>query len=470
MRLRITLLPLIVISSLSLVSGLFAQSSPPPRPSAGDLREEQRTIGNAYLGDADFQIKRARERLGVSNNRLAQQSGLWALEQLAYAKRRLERHAPKIEEAGGFFGRASESTRKELRDSYTKVRENYVNTEERLDTLAEALKKAGMPILSQTLENVRGSSGDGAVQAAQAGLRAAGEKAQGDRIGDTPSLSPISGGGSMGGGSAPAIGVPGAVPPGALSADGRFVESPEFGRIDLSTGRTLPDGSVAYQSDKGLVIRGRDGKWHLVSGAQLNPDGTVTTADGRRVPAESLADGGAGGVDGAANGANFSGRIPPGTIVIDQNGHRITVDAEFQNGEQSGVKKDYIGGAGVTLVSETKVTRKLVQATGNEWHVNVTPGESRSWNFSIRIGEQKSANGTVTLTLTVDGGGGSGFKLKSWEITDDKGNRASVAPSTSNPAEAVATFAKGGEYTFAVTGDTDWGSAFRVKGQGGVYP
>ena len=86
------------------------------------------------------------------------------------------------------------------------------------------------------------------------------------------------------------------------------------------------------------------------------------------------------------------------------------------------------------------------------------------------MGDQKSSNGTVTLTLTVDGGGSTAFKIRSWEIADDKGNRASVTPSASNPAEAVATFTKGGEYSITVAGEPDWASAFRVKGQGGVYP
>src|SRR5262249_36775040 len=146
--------PLLVsVMTLGFGSGLFAQSNQQPhRPTVGEIKEEQRLIDHAYLGDADFQIKRAKERLGGGHNRLAQQSGLWALEQLAYAKRRLEKHAPKIEEAAGLFlERATESTRKELRESYAKVREDYANTEERLDGLADTLKKAGMPILSETL-------------------------------------------------------------------------------------------------------------------------------------------------------------------------------------------------------------------------------------------------------------------------------------------------------------------------------
>ncbi|MBM3856224.1 MAG: hypothetical protein FJ399_24205, partial [Verrucomicrobia bacterium] len=196
MRTRLLYHTVIAASALSLCSGLHAQANPPERPSPGDLREEQRLIDKAYLGDADFQIKRARERLGAGNNRLAQQSGLWALEQVAYAKRRLEKHAPKIEEAGGFFGRATEGTRKELRESYAKVRENYVNIEERLDGLAEGLKKAGMPILAETLNNVRSASGDDAVRAVNDGLRRAGERGQGDKAGGET----ISGGTGGGGG------------------------------------------------------------------------------------------------------------------------------------------------------------------------------------------------------------------------------------------------------------------------------
>lgn len=465
MRLRITRLPLIVICSLGIASGLLAQAPTGNEPpSVGDLREEQRIINNAYLARGENFVSKSKEQIADSLLRPAKENGFYAVELLSRARKLLDKHPSRIEQARGIFGRALEGTREELRKNLREqIDPRYFNLQAKLEGLAAILSAKGDNTLQMALDAAK--VGDTArVEQIMRGQGIAPKEGSGDSGGGA-----ISGGAGGGG----AMGVPGAVPPGALSADGRFAESSEFGRIDLSTGRTLPDGSVAYQSDKGLVIRGKDGKWHLVSGAQLNPDGTATTADGRRVPAESLADSGgagAGGSGGGANMANFSGRIPAGTVVLDQNGNRITIDAEFQNGEQTGVKKDYIGGAGSTLVSETKVSRKLVQATGNEWHVNVSPGESRSWNFSIRMGEQKSSNGTVTLTLTVDGGGGSGFKTKSWDITDDKGNRASVNPSSSNTAEAVATFSKGGEYTFTVSGETDWGSAFRVKGQGGVYP
>lgn len=494
MRIRLLLATLVTILGLGFSPALLAQSQNQP-PSVSDIKEEQRIIGNANLGDAEFQIKEARERLGAKNPRLAQQSGLWALEQLAYAKRRLERHAPRIEEARNLFGfRASEGTLQELRASYRKLRDHYSDVEEKLDALALVLQQAGYSILSQTLEKVRSSGGDGAVAEVQKALSLAGQHGRGDQAGPAPAgetppgpaqtnTSPVTpqipglpdATVTQSDPSHVTVNIPGVGPvsmEGKLSADGKYVDTAEFGRIDLGSGRRLADGSVAFQSDKGLVVLGKDGKWHLVPGAQLNSDGTATTADGRRVPAESLLSsaGAASGGGGGADSRNFSGSIPSNVVVVDQNGNRITVDPNWQNGEQSGVKKDYIGGAGATLVSETKVTRKLVEASGSEWKVNVSPGESRNWNFAIRMGEQKTANGTATLTLDVDGGASGNFKITSWEIVDDKGDRASVAPSATNPAEAVVTFTKGGEYNFTLRGETDWGSPFTVKGHGGVYP
>ena len=464
---------LVVLSGLSLGSGLFAQNqSQPELPSVGDLREEQRIINNAYLARGESFVAKAKEQIADNLLRPAKENGFYAVELLSRARKLLDKHPSRIEQARGIFGRVTESTREELRKNLREqIDPRFFGLQSKLEGLASILVGKGDSSLQQALDAAK-----------------VGDTARVEQLMRAQGITPKEGGtgsvGPAGGGAGAIPGIPGATVaqagagqvalnlpgigavnlPGTLSADGRYIDTPDFGRIDLSTGKVLPDGSVAFQSDKGLVIRGRDGKWHLVSGAELNPDGTATTADGKRVPAESLAN--AGGI----NPGSFNGRVPPGTVVIDQNGNRITIDADFENGEQTGVKKEYIGGAGATLVSETKVTRKLIQASGSEWRVNVAPGESRSWNFSIRMGDQKSSNGTVTLTLTVDGGGSTAFKIRSWEIADDKGNRASVTPSASNPAEAVATFTKGGEYSITVAGETDWASAFRVKGQGGVYP
>lgn len=444
---------LAAVLSLGLGSSLFAQPNPPQRPRVGDLREEQRLIDNAYLGDADFQIKRARERLGGGNNRLAQQSGLWALEQVAYAKRRLERHAPKIEEAGGLFTeRATESTRKELRDSYAKVREKYVNTEERLDALAEALKKAGLPILAETLNNVRRLSGDDAVKAVNDGLRRAGETGQGDKAGGETISGGTGGGGSASGAE-------------QTNAQGvRFQQTPD-GVLVIPPG-TLIAG--ARLGPNGTIIF-KDGTTASINDIRPGPGNTLTVTDSNTGttkqidPSTGLPQSRPGaGPAGPASPA-FSGSLPAGVTVVDQNGRRITVGPDWRNGEQTGVTKDYIDVAGGMLDSEIKVVRRIIDASSNPWKIQETPGERRNWNFSIRVGDEKKASGSISFLLTVDGGGPTGFTIRSWEVVDASGSRAAVAPAAGRP-EAVATFTKGGKYDSFAVGETDWGTPFRIKG------
>ena len=432
--------------ALSVATRLHAQANPPPRPRVGDLREEQRLIDKAYLGDADFLIKRARERLGGGNNRLAQQSGLWALEQVAYAKRRLERHATKIEEAGGLFlERATESTRKELRESYAKVREAYHNMEERLEDLGEALKKNGLPILAETLNNVRGASGDAAIRAVNDGLRRAGETGQGDKVGGETVLGGAGGSGAGGGGVAEHTNAQGV----------RFQQTPDGVMV-------IPPGT-------------------LIRGARLGPNGTLIFADGSTTSTDNIKPGPgntltvtdpatgrtstinpSSGVP-QAGGAAFTGSLPSGVTVVDQNGRRITVGPDWRNGEQTGISKDYIDMPGGNLDSETKVIRKLTETSGSVWKAQEVPGERRNWNFAIRVGDEKKAAGSISFLLTVDGGGQAGFTIKSWEVVDASGARASVTPIPGKP-EATATFSKGGKYDSVATGETEWGSAFRIKG------
>jgi hypothetical protein len=451
MRIRLSSSLLVSVLALGLGSSLLAQSNPPPRPKVGDIREEQRLIDKAYLGDADFQIKRARERLGIGNHRLAQQSGLWALEQVAYAKRRLERHAPKIEGAAGFiFERTSEATRKELRESYALVRENYVNTEERLDNLAEALKKAGLPILSETLSNVRAASGDDAIKAANAGLMRAGEAAQGDKVGGE-TVTGVGSGGAGGGGS-PSAATEQTNAQGVRfqqTADGVMVIPP--GTL-IKGARLGPNGTIIFP----------DGTTASINNIKPGPGNTLTVTDAsgntRQIdPSTGTISSGGGG------GPGFSGSLPPGITVVDANGRKITVGPDWKNGEQTGISKDYIDVTGGMLDSETKVTRKLMETSGSVWKAQEIPGERRVWNFTIRLGDEKKATGSISFLLTVDGGGPTGFTIRSWEVVDANGTRAAVAPGA-NAAEAVATFTKGGKYdTFAV-GETDWGTPFRIKG------
>lgn len=456
MRIRILHPVLAVTLAFCFGSSLFAQPNPPPRPRVGDLREEQRLIDNAYLGDADFQIKRAKERLGGNNNRLAQQSGLWALEQVAYAKRRLERHAPKIEEAGGaIFERTSESTRKELRESYAKVRENYVNVEERLDTLAESLKKAGLPILAETLNRVRSASGDEAVKAVNDGLRRAGEKGQGDKTGGDTVIGGT--GGDITSNAAEQTNAQGT----------RFQQTPD-GVLVIPPG-TLIAG--ARLGPNGTIIF-KDGTTASINDIKPGPGNTLTVSDSRTGmtkqinPTTGLPQaGGVSGVGtgGSSGGSGFSGSLPAGVTVIGPDGKKITVGPDWKNGEQTGVSKDYIDVTGGMLDSEIKVTRKIVESTGSVWKVQEIPGERRNWNFAIRVGDEKKAAGSISFLLTVDGGGAGGFTIRSWEVVESNGGRAAVAPVAGKP-EAVATFSKGGKYDSFAIGETEWGTSFRIKG------
>jgi hypothetical protein len=449
MRIRILRPLLISVLALGFGSRSFAQSNPPPpRPTVSELREEQRLIEHAYLGDADFQIKRARERLGGGNNRLAQQSALWALEQIAYAKRRLERHAPKIEIVDVVF--FPESTRKDLRASYEKLRESYSNMEERLDFLADALKKAGMPILSETLNNVRSSSGEDAVKAVNEGLRRAGEAAQGDKAaGETVKGGPDTSNSATAADQANAQGV-------------RFQQTPD-GVMVIPPGllikgaRLGPGGTIIYS----------DGTSGSINDVKPGPGNTLTVtnpATGRAAaidPSTGLPGSGGGGDGGGGGNSNFTGAGP--TTAVDKNGRKITIGPEWNHGKQEGVSKDYIDVAGGMLDSETKVIRTIIDSSSNPWKIDEAPGERINWNFSIRVGDEKKASGSISFLLTVDGGGPTGFTIKSWEVVDANGSRAAVVPNAGKP-EAVATFTKGGKYDSFAVGQTDWGTPFRIKG------
>jgi hypothetical protein len=455
-----TLLAVFTLAGVGFVSQLSAQGGAAEKPSVGDLKEEQRKISNAYLGDADFQLKTARERLGTNNHRLSQQSGLWAVEQLAYAKLRLEKHAPKIEEAQGIFGRASEGTRKELRDAYAKVRQNYVDIEERVDIVAQALEKAGWPILAKTLAKVRGSSGQGAIDAVREGLNSAGQQGKGDQLGGGAGAGGGGGGGEGGGGGPAALtgggtamqngaNVTFSFPDGTsmsaqnctLSADGKTLNSPDVGPIDVSSIRKDANGNIVGKTMDGRdVYLGKDGKWHV------------------------------GSPGGASNRTTINNRGPQqGDTYINEKGERITIGPDWKEPPREGVSKDYIGGGGARLMSETKVTRQMVSAGAGQWKSQETPGEARPWNLSIRVGEQKRSGDGSTMNLTLDAGGSGAIARATWEVVDQaSGTRATVAPGSS-PTEGVATFTKPGDYTITATGETDWGSPFRITKSTGVY-
>lgn len=485
------------------ISPLFcygdAKSSNTP-PSTGDIREEQRLIGIAYLGDATFQIAQARERVGMNNMRLAQQSGLWALEQLAYAKRRLESHAARIETMVNWLGiRVSEGTRRDYRESYAKLRQRYVEVENSLETVALRLESGGFPILNKTLNSVRASSGQGAVNAVNAALAQTGTEAKGGAIENTETSTNNAAATSVKLPDGTAISVTpkgvsikGIEISGAYDSATKTVQSPAYGKVSLDTARTNASNVTFIQTEKGvLVVPPGD----LIAGAKLNPDGTITYADGSVLPVDNVtvsqegqinvrkADGKVVPVDpdsgipgGAApaaasgpatsNASTFSDKLPANIKLARADGTPITVDGDappFQNGQRTFVRKVYLGGANALLQRETRVEQRLLDTGGDIWKVEETLGESRAWSHHIAVADMAKASGGMSVTFKVtDTSGATNYIVNKLTVQDDAGKNISVQP-VGSTGGYQATISKDGDYTAIAEGSTDWGSVFTIE-------
>lgn len=491
---------LLLIASACLLPPLAKSApNPPPPPSAREIREEQRIILNAYIIRGEEYLTRSRDELADHRMKASKENGFHAIELLARAKARLDRHPERIELVRGIFGGMNrEDFRKNLKEN---IDPRYFRLQERLENLASQLAAGGDASLQRSLNaaeqgNVARVLQDKAAQ----GLGAiSSDNADG---GSFPSD-----GGSGGGGAIPSLpgssvsqegpnrvgldlpGLPHVSIAGTRSSDGSSIDSPQYGRVDLGSGTKLADGSVAFQTSKGVLVISPDGTQNFIPGAKLNQDGSanlanggtvslsnlhrdpssgdLVTGDNRRIDAEGRARDGGG--SGGTN-RNFTGRASPNMTFVDEHGNPITVDPDWENGEQRGVRREYLGGKGARLVSETKVVRKIAQSSGSQFVVNVTPGESRSWKLSIATGQNRSAGGNfqVPLTLT-DAGGLTDFTVKTWDAVSTTGARASITSSPDKPNEGTATFTQDGDYEISVTGETGWGSPFRITGKSGIY-
>ncbi len=453
----------LIILSLGVISVApiaKAQQAQPTYPLYRDLLEDQRKMDHAKLDNAEVYFKRCKERLGEGQLRLAQQSGLWTLELMASAKELMRPHPDKIEEARNAMGfRVNESTRKELRESYSKIQDKYFNLEERLENVASVLASKGYPVLKNALSAIKSSTSSAETdKALQKAFKEAGESRR-EQIPGTPA-----GGSSSGGGQAPeqtgATAVqssPNSVTvtapngkqvqiPGTL--DGNVIHNPEVGDIDLSSLVTTPNGTQLYQTNKGVYVLLPDGSRRFLAGAKLNPDGTITLADGRVLDGNTLkptANGGLAGTGTDGNAINIKNATPGGgssggsmggsnesnggynssnasngqtnnnmsgdqsgnsggssgrpfasgdalkgnKALIGLDGNPVTSDPSWppfnQNGERTGVKRTYIGGIDRLLTKEVQVNQKVVEvAADSSWKVKETLGESRSWDLEIR--------------------------------------------------------------------------------------
>ncbi len=467
------------------------------------MREEQRILLNAYILRGEAYLTRSRDELADGRLKASKENGFHAAELLARAKAKLDRHPERIEQVRGIFGGMTrEDLRRNLKEN---IDPRYFHLQERLEYVAGQLANKGDSSLRNSLASAESGNVARLLQekAAQ-GYGAIGSdsgEATGSGFGSSPPLGGQGGipsiPGSMVSQEGPGRvgldipGLPHVSIPGTMSSSGDGIDSPQYGRVDLATGIKLPDGSVAFQTSKGVLVISPDGTQNFIPGARLNPDGSanlangsavtlanlrrdpatgdLVTGDNRRIDSEGRAREGGGGSSSGA-GRNFTGRAPANMSFVDEHGNPITVDPDWENGEQRGVRREYLGGKGARLVSETRVARKIVQSSGNQFVVSVVPGESRSWKLSIATGETRNMSGSVQVVLTLtDSGGLTDFTAKSWDAMNTTGARASVAPNPERPQEATATFTQDGDYEISVTGETSWGSPFRITGKSGIY-
>lgn len=494
---------LLIASACFLPTFILGAPNPPEPPSAREIREEQRIILNAYIIRGEEYLTRSRDELADHRLKASKENGFHAIELLARAKSRLDRHPERIELVRGIFGGMNrEDFRKNLKEN---IDPRYFRLQERLENLASQLAAGGDSSLQRSI----GAAEQGNVARVLQDKAAQGLGAISSDSADGSPFPSDGGSSSTGGGQGGIPSLPGSsvsqeganrvgldlpgLPhvslAGTRSADGSSIDSPQYGRVDLGSGTKLSDGSVAFQTSKGVLVISPDGSQNFIPGAKLNPDGSaalanggtvslanlhrdpssgdLVTGDNRRIDSDGRAREG-GGKGGASR--NFTGRASPNMSFVDEHGNPITVDPDWENGEQRGVRREYLGGKGARLVSETKVVRKIAQSSGNQYVVNVVAGESRSWKLSIATGESRSAGGSVQIPLTLtDAGGLTDFTVKNWDAVSTTGAHASVTASPDKPNEGTATFTQDGDYEIAVTGETSWGSPFRITGKSGIY-
>lgn len=470
---------LLVILGLCLGSGLSAQQE---FPTYRELQEEQRIILNAYLirGENPYLLQ-AKAQFTDNTLRSSKQNVMTAILLLARAKQRLNLHPTRIEQARNAIGfRLSEADREKLRKSVRDdIDPRFFRLQGALEEMGAKFKAKGDP----SVENALRDAERGDVGGVEKKLRD--EKLAVEQ--DTSGLKPLPGAGGGGGGSGgtgtgsnpggnntpggntgggPSAMLPNGgsvaqtgpntvtltLPDGRTQSfpgtfDGRTITTPEGWKIDASTIRTDANGNIVAMSDRGPVYF-KDGKWHL------------------GVPP---------GSGGAGSGTSGSGTGPGGPGGAGTGGATLNGQVVDEGDLSDGVLRRYIGGRGVTLLSEQRISLAK-NADGSpkldsSGKMTLDPGERRVWAFRMNPGEQKTVDGRIQQTVAVvDGGGSTSFNITSWDVRSRDGRSASVQPG-SNPGEAIITFPGNGTYDIVASGTTTgWekGSPFKVRGEVGV--
>jgi hypothetical protein len=462
----------------------FSQAAGAPAPipttySKGQLLTEQRVM-QAYITDANFHIDRGIKAVGASLPDSAKVSLLRATSRVAQVDETMKAHPERIEHLAFSLLYTREGMRKELRASYAKLRDEFGAVEDAMYALrrdmlrkgffGEALKgqvavlDAVSKLLPEIQQNDQALAGRirGVVEEINKALaaddlakaeelitqlkdmlEAAGHKQDIQKAKDKINETATGGGEGMSPTAMQALEGGGSLTPAA----GGVTVTGKDGQIS-----TIP-GAVSIGAGK---LRLADGTEVDLNGSKVQPDGSILLADGRVIKGTKVA---------AAAGMAGPVTPPKGAMLVDAEGNEILDEYVWENGEGKGVDKIYVGGKGMRLTRETKVTVRATLNAGkaNTYAVAKTPGESRTWALVIApvAGSEKKATGHLTLALALsDRNGGTGFTVNKWDISSPAG-----APSMGEGSgpQVTATFDASATYAIQVTGTTDWGSPFVIK-------
>ena len=473
------------VSALLLTVSAFGQvanapAQPPPEFSKSQLLTDQRVM-RANISDANFHIDRGIKAVAAALPDSAKVSILRATSRIAQVDEVMKSHPAHIEQLAFSLFYQRETVRKELRESYNKLREDFGAVEDAMYALRRDMLRKGLfgeelkgqvavldaaskllpeiqqknPALAQkirglvddinkALANGDTATADRLIQQLSSALAGGGYQ---QNIDDAKqkieaSAGPEGAGAGAAAASAQALAGGGSLEPtaGGLKVTGRDGQA-----------ATIPGATPAG----GGKARLADGTEVDLNGSQVLPDGSIRLADGRVIK------------DGKIAGpAAPQGPVTPprNATLVDADGNEVAEEYVWENGEGKGVDKVYVGGKGKRLTRETKVTVRATPSAGkaNTYEVTKTAGESRSWAFVVAPvpGSEKKAAGSLTIALALtDRNGGSGYTVGKWDITSPAG-----APSVSatSGTQATATFSASATYSITVSGTTDWGSSFTI--------
>ena len=451
----------------------------PPTYTKGQLQTEQRVM-EAYISDANYQIDRGIKAVGADLPDSAKVSLLRATSRVGQVDSLMKAHPEHIENLAFSLLYTREGMRKELREAYGKLREKFGAVEDAMYALRRDMLRKGLfgedlkgqvavlDAASKLLPEIERKDPAMAAKIRETmdeinNALAAGDTAKAETL--IKQLSDTLGGAgytqdidqakqkineaAAGGGEAMAPAAP------QTLAGGGSV-SPSAGGVTV-TGK---DGQMAMvpgaASIGGGKVRLADGNEVDLNGSKVLPDGSILLADGRTIRDGKLVAGG-----------GMARAVTPtrGATLLDADGNEIADEFVWENGEGKGVDKVYVGGRGMRLTRETKVTVRATPsaAKANTYEVTKTPGESRSWAFVIApvAGSEKKAAGHLTFALALtDHNGGTGFAVTKWDITSPAGT---PSLGESSGAQVMATFDASATYAIQVSGTTDWASPFVIK-------